>query len=1022
MQKFAAGDTVRIKASGKTGAVIDVEQGAVLRYIVLVDGRKRGMYEEQLEAADLSAESEFYTARDVNSLLTAHLLMNPNINSLYSLNSSRIDFIPYQFRPVLKLIKSESPRILIADGVGVGKTIEAGLILKELEARLDIKSVLVICPKPLISESKWKRELKEKFGENFMHLDGEKFRYCIKESDLDGEWPEQYSKCIIPYSLFDEAAVAGTKDGIRIPGNRKCMADLKPFPKFDLVIVDEAHHIKNDKTWSHRAVRMFCDSATSIVMLTATPIQLGDRDLFTLLQLLRPDVIYDYDSFEKMSEPNPFINEAAKIIRGNDGSWQSHAEENLVKAGLTSWGRQVLLPNPAYMNALKVLRQKEVSAEERVKLITDVESLHTFARIINRTRRRDIGAFTVRKPETLKVRFTPEQEELYGKIMDIQARILRVLHGDRGIRFMMTTIMRQASSCIHGLKPFLEDILTRHFDELGLGCGDLGPEAEENGEEIIKALAVPGIREAVKEILRFAERMSDDDEKADRLVEVILDKQRMDRNKVMIFSSFRHTLAYIKDQLDRCGIRAAVIHGGVPDDERVALRDRFMLGSERDDAIDVMLFSEVGCEGLDYQFCDCLVNYDLPWNPQAIEQRIGRIDRNGQKSETVSIVNLITENTIDEEIYDRCLLRIGVFNASIGDSEEILGKVTREIYDIAEQYMLSTEERAQKEQQIADNYIRDIQEQQRLEEEKRAFFGLDLSEELMRKEMQDATNIHLGAGAIERLAAGYLDARLGSAPQCILGDGIQKTLRLSQEAKQALLADYSLLEQQIPSNPVYKAWEKHLKSTDTYLKITFDGEYATQHEDTTFIMPAHPLVRQAMKRFPEDPVQCSLRVRTDSLPAGDYPFIIYEWKYTGAKPNSELTVISPALLSSREMLSLIYDAEDADPDAVTPDILDNLEDRHYILWRQEKERYLADCGQTIRYKTESLRTSQQGQLNTLQKQLANATDERIRRMRRSQLDSLQQSFREKMQTLLDETGRCDIYSEKLVCGNLHVYK
>ena len=211
---FNIGDTVKIKHDGKVGAVVSVEQnGDATRYIVLADGKKIACFEEQIESYCIDNGYLWYSAQDINSLFTAKLLRNPNINSLYSLNSAKIDFIPYQFRPVLKLIKSESPRILIADGVGVGKTIEAGLILKELEARFDIKSVLVICPRPLITEQKWQGELKEKFGEKFVHLDGEKFRYCIHEAYVDEEWPEDYSKCIIPYSLFDEATVNGTKDG-----------------------------------------------------------------------------------------------------------------------------------------------------------------------------------------------------------------------------------------------------------------------------------------------------------------------------------------------------------------------------------------------------------------------------------------------------------------------------------------------------------------------------------------------------------------------------------------------------------------------------------------------------------------------------------------------------------------------------------------------------------------------------------------------------------------------------------------
>jgi len=108
------------------------------------------------------------------------------------------------------------------------------------------------------------------------------------------------------------------------------------------------------------------------------------------------------------------------------------------------------------------------------------------------------------------------------------------------------------------------------------------------------------------------------------------------------------------------------MHGGTKDEERRELRKRFMESRENDSCIDIMLFSEIGCEGLDYQFCDTMVNYDLPWNPMKIEQRIGRIDRNGQNSEKVMIYNLITPETIDSDIYERCLNRIGVFKQVIG--------------------------------------------------------------------------------------------------------------------------------------------------------------------------------------------------------------------------------------------------------------------------------------------------------------------------------------------------------------------
>ena len=111
-----------------------------------------------------------------------------------------------RFRPVLKFIRSDRPRLLIADGVG--KTIEAGLILRELPARREIQSVLIICPRPLVTEDKWEKEMR-RFDQRFTDLDGRTLRYCISEMDLEGAWPERHQKTIMPYSLFDEALLYG---------------------------------------------------------------------------------------------------------------------------------------------------------------------------------------------------------------------------------------------------------------------------------------------------------------------------------------------------------------------------------------------------------------------------------------------------------------------------------------------------------------------------------------------------------------------------------------------------------------------------------------------------------------------------------------------------------------------------------------------------------------------------------------------------------------------------------------------
>jgi len=131
-------------------------------------------------------------------------------------------------------------------------------------------------------------------------------RHCLEEAHVEGEWPEQYAKAILPFSLFDSDLVHGG-----VGGNRKRgLLALDPPPKFDLVIVDEAHHIRNSDTFLHQGVRFFCDNAQAVLLLTATPVQLGSNDLYTMLNVLRPDLVIDHASFEQMAEPNRHINDA----------------------------------------------------------------------------------------------------------------------------------------------------------------------------------------------------------------------------------------------------------------------------------------------------------------------------------------------------------------------------------------------------------------------------------------------------------------------------------------------------------------------------------------------------------------------------------------------------------------------------------------------------------------------------------------------------------------------------------------
>ena len=279
------------------------------------------------------------------------------------------------------------------------------------------------------------------------------------------------------------------------------------------------------------------------------------------------------------------------------------------------------------------------------------------------------------------------------------------------------------------------------------------------------------------------------------------------------------------------------------------------------------MFYEVGSEGLDFQFCDCIVNYDLPWNPNRLEQRFGRIDRKGQKSESVAIINLITPGTVDADIYERCLKRIGVFNNALGCGEEILGEITQEIKNIAENYELSEVDRKIKLQQLADNKIRIIQEQEELEQRQVELFGIRLPQEQMNHEIEETASFWLSPDSLHRLVTIYLKRTSGKDQEFILGEKQLKTLRIDQETRVRLLKDFQKIPRQ--NNSVYREWENWLKGGDQHLTITFDSNCAIQQPEAAFIMTLHPLVKQAASLLDtKQKVITNLSVITDDLPEG----------------------------------------------------------------------------------------------------------------------------------------------------------
>lgn len=1013
---FQPGQIVALKTNPSIrGAVVSVIPGKPEdRIVVFLQSGTQTYYSSQLKIEELTKpEIQMFPRDEFHSYLTSLQILHPGLSTLYSLNAARVDFIPYQFRPVLRFIRSDRPRLLIADGVGVGKTIEAGLILQELQARRNIRSILIICPRPLITERKWELEMK-RFGEHFVPLDGKALRYCFNEMDIEGSWPERYQRVIIPYSLFDDVLLHGSVIGNR--KRRKGILDLDPPPRFDLVIVDEAHHIRNQDTFRHKAVRFFCDHAEAAVFLTATPIQLGNQDLFVLLNTLRPDLVIDQESFRHLAEPNPFINEAVAAARGQREEWAREALKSLDQAVATPWGQSILRHDPEFNRIRKSIAEDSTSSEKRVRLITDLEELHTFSGIINRTRRRDIENFTIRKPETVVVEFTPQQKELHNELLRIQAEIFSRIHADVNINFMMTTIRRQAASCLFGLVPLIKKILTRHFDDLL--CEEVG-----STEDIPRPVSsIDEIEPQINSILEMARSLDSYDPKLEALRKIIRNKQPMENSKLILFSSFRHTLHYLYEKLKDDGTRVGMIHGGTPDEERIKLRGLFELPKDQEDSLDVLLFSEIGCEGLDYQFCDCIVNYDLPWNPMRVEQRIGRIDRKGQMSETVAILNLITPDTVDADIYERCLLRIGVFNSALGGSEEILGEITREIKNIAENFSLSDTERREKLQQLADNKIRLIQEQEELEEKQLELFGIRLPQDQMKQEVDHASSFWISPSSILNLVTIYLRQSCGQEQDFILGEKPLKTLRLSQEARRVLLDDFQELPRR--NTAIYREWENWLKDGSSHLPVTFESECAAQNPQAVFIMPLHPLVKQAAVVFKARKLAiANLKVTRNDLPKGKYEFAIYKWQFHGIKEDMFLRPVASSEAVTEQLSKLLEGAEtctDGPIEISDMSIYESLDTHHYKLWSEARADHQRRTEDLAKYRRESLTTSHRARISLLEEQLEQATNEKIRRMRLSQIESAEADYARRIQDLDIATEKAELTAEPIAYGLIRI--
>lgn len=582
-------------------------------------------------------------ATDIARTLSWVKLAYPLSDTLYSYAATKTTFKPYQFIPVLKMLNSETGRILIADEVGLGKTIEAGLIWTELEQRNPINRALVIVPAAL--RVKWRQEMDRRFMRPLPEL---------TTADL--------SRFLDDIRDGKDADLVGVISLERLRSSRDVLEQFTELsPQLDLVIVDEAHSMRNAGRRSHDVGSVIGSLADHVVFLSATPLNLGTSDLFTLVNLLEPGAFADPAVFASQLEPNKHLNAVMRIMADPFRRSKSDALLELEALKQTEHGR-ALAGRPTFERLEQILLDDDAPTTDDIARVKRYASdLNTLGATVTRTRKIDVpGTKAMREVEQVEVQWTPSERNLYAAIYEHVLRRARTQNVPLG--FAMQMPLRQACSSLIVAQQ-------RQADRNGWALsGSDEAEAEQ----------------AVRTDLGDESSLDTDVEMDDGLIEMLL-RARLDHDskldalkarlrlarangmqQALIFSFFRGTVEYLARELDG-EWRTGVLHGGIPVDERQRILDRFRAGQ-----IDVLIANQVGSEGLDFEFCNVLVNYDLPWNPMQVEQRIGRLDRVGQKSDKIHIFNMFTPDTIESRIFGRLYARIGVFENSIGDLEPIM--------------------------------------------------------------------------------------------------------------------------------------------------------------------------------------------------------------------------------------------------------------------------------------------------------------------------------------------------------------
>ncbi len=855
----------------------DGRRGLPASGLVAFDAHRRNLWQDLQDGA-LGSHRQFVT------LMTHERLKHPPAAIGNALGSARARFYPYQFKPLLKFLDHPSHRVLVADDVGLGKTIEAGYILREWRARREVANVLVVVPARL--RTKWQNELNTKFGESFEIVNAGKVRSVLRRV-ADGATLDPFAWVASYESLRDDQIV-------------ELLTDLE-LP-LDMVILDEAHRVRNVGTNQYKLARALAAGAEAAVFLTATPVQTKLEDLFRLLDLLDPGAYGSETTFSDILAANHPIVRAARLAAAGLFP-EAVAELSLV--GLNPHTIK-LFQDPAFKDVVDRLEHaKDPAREDQIRLQQEISDFSLTGAIISRTRKSEVMVDRpIRKAQTPELPMSSAERAIYQAVAKF-VRVIFPLAVGWGQQMAALQFYRITASCI----PAAAEMMGRKLKGEGWRAladavlGDVDDEEQDESPHTFTNQQVAMMPEVERELLSALGRAPsrEEDQKYLQLRRILHEGWREDRQagkaarKIVVFANFRGTLLYLSRSLTEDGVQTRLIHGLVSIPDREARIAEFL--DMRD--VNVLLSSEVGGEGLDLQSANTVVNYDLPWNPMVVEQRIGRVDRIGQNSPTIHIVSLVLQGTIEQRIVARLYDRIGLFEQTIGEIDQILGDKVEELVVEALSGRLSDAESEQRALDTADALCRQITD---LEQVNRRTDDLISADQALLDEVERLQKRRRvpEPREIETLLLQFLEPRYPGVR--LEGDAVRGVGML--ELPPAVRRDFA--EWARVASPDGVKWNGRLGVG--ILSLTFDAEVALRHSAARVehIQARHPLVQFAVHRLTDEIKRqgesFAVRLRSADVPQGTWAVGVWALDVQGTRRERRLGVVAAEVGGARLLL------------------------------------------------------------------------------------------------------------------------